>query len=536
MRDAVLLFPPNWSACTYAPHLALPLLAGTAVPGWRIETWDLSADFYSLHASPPPRAQLLQAVRNEDFDLLDALYFAWEDEFQLASSTHKKSKFGLLSGFSFREYFHLSLREAAHRVMQGSVYTDYYARCVIPRLVATDPDLIGITVASQEQLLPALELLEHLRREVPHAFLVTGGNVITRLRDTSAFSVVTAMSDLTVTFQGETAFRRALELITAVGVAEARRATGTVLGDQQVPVNEWPTPSFKGIALDRIPGVPVLPYVSTRGCYWGKCSFCAIPAGWSSSGYAGSAPGELVAEQIRQMCGETNIRRVKFVDEAFPSGKVRQLTDSLLRLNFKIEWEAYARLEPSWEDTDLLEAAHAGGLRTLYFGLEQAPTASRSVFGKNDRGNPLRILERCKDVGIKVHLFCMVGHPRTSRADALSTVDFLLHNKSLIAAADLVGFRLDRGTTVAGALPNMDSVGDWVLSLPYQATDHESLSPTEVSALEQECQEVLWESCPRLLHPLCRIVGNWDDSSVATDDAQVVGSTLSCSVSSHSTA
>jgi len=189
------------------------------------------------------------------------------------------------------------------------------------------------------------------------------------------------------------------------------------------------------------------------------------------------------------------------------------------------------RLEPAWEDCGLLQEARASGLRKLYFGLEQAPTASREVFGKNDRGDPLRILHRCHEAGIAVHLFCMVGHPGTSREDAAATVHFLVENESLVDTADLVGFRLDRGTTVAGVRATPDG-SDWAMSMPYEATEPGVLCAAEVGELEMVCQEALWEAVPRLLHPLYRIVGPWD---TAENPPRMSGAGRACLVSSSST-
>jgi hypothetical protein len=210
------------------------------------------------------------------------------------------------------------------------------------------------------------------------------------------------------------------------------------------------------------------------------------------------------------MAIETGIPRVKFVDEAVPPSKVRLLSKRLRELGGGIEWEGYARLETAFEDVAFLEEARAGGLRKLYFGLEQAPTSSRVVFGKNDRADSLRILHACYQAGIAVHLFCMVGHPGTSREDAEATLRFLLENESLVDTADLVGFRLDRGTKVPGVRPVPVNGSDWVMSMCYESTEAGVLSPEEVGELETACQETLWEAVPRLLHPLYRIVGHWE--------------------------
>lgn len=514
--NAVLLFPPNWSACVNGPHLALPLLAGMARgTEWSVEVRDLSEEFYRISARPPCPAALRKAVQKGNFGALDQLYFTWEDQFQSLSRTAAGiDSLGLLSGYSFSEFQSLPLHEASRAAMEGTIYTRFLTERVLPSVLGTQPSVIAITIASQNQMIPALELLQLIRKELPDTFLLLGGNIVTRLRESPAFAVLTSLADQTVVFQGDLAFLRVLQAVGDSGVRKARQTLPRVVSDESVPCDSWPVPAFDGIAFEHTAGTPVLPYVSTRGCYWGKCHFCAIPAGWSSTGYGGSAPASFVAKQIVQMATETGIPRVKFVDEAIPPGKVRSLSRLLRGSDIRIEWEAYARLEPAWEENALLEEARAGGLYKLYFGLEQAPSATRRLLGKNDRGDPLSIIRACYRAGIRVHLFCMVGYPGTSREDAKATVQFLLDNESMVDTADLVGFRLDRGTQVPGVRPVPSHGSDWTMSLHYEPAEEGVFWPEEVAELEATCQEQLWETVPRLLHPLYRIVGHWETAQV----------------------
>ena len=510
---AILLFPPNWTACVSGPHLALPLMAGVAKRlGWQAETWDLSEIFYRTYAVPPTHSSLLDTVHDQNFDVLDELYFGWEDQFR-SIDPFNESNFGLLTGYRFHEMKSMSLAEVAKVTIQGTVYSKFLER-VINKLETIHPQVIGLTIASREQVVPAIQLLSEIRTKMPETFLVLGGNNVTRLRASPAFNVFTSLVDHIVLFQGDVAFANVLTAIRELGVKNARRDFPKVTSDELVPYESWPVPDFSGIAFDKMIGTPVLSYVSTRGCYWGKCAFCAIPAGWSTKGYGGSAPPDFVAHQLVDMTRETGIPRVKFVDEAVPPSKVVPLSRRLTELGANVEWEGYVRLEPAWEDLDLLKEAHDGGLRKLYFGLEQAPSTNRLILGKNDRGDAMKILRGCKQVGIKVHLFCMVGHPGSSHADARATVRFLVENESLIDTADLAGFRLDRGTKVPGVRP-LPEACDWSMALQYEPTQDGVLSNEEVSELEVSCQEELWETVPRLLHPLYRIVGHWDATHIS---------------------
>jgi hypothetical protein len=482
--------------------------------GWIANIHDLTAEFISSNAPLPARPSVVSAARECKFDVLDDLYFAWEDQIcgDRKSGCHTDG-FGLLSGYPLAEYRTLPLREALNRLSEGTPFTSFINSYVLSQLRQGAPDVIGVTIASGHQVIPATELLVTIRRLLPDSLLVLGGNVVTRLRGTPAFDVLTGLADHTVLFQGEAAFFKVLTTVQQLGLRQARNSLPSASGDEQIPHECWPTPSFDGIDFGRYVGIPCLSYVSTRGCYWGRCHFCAIPAGWSSSGYGGSAPADVVFKQLADMFAETGIPRIKFVDEALPPAKIAPLAKLIVESGTPIEWEAYARLEPAFENATFLEYAYAGGLRKLYFGLEQAPTTNRLVLNKNDRADPMRVLRACKYAGIKVHLFCMVGHPGTSRGDAEATTRFLIENQGLIDTADLVGFRLDRGTTVPGVRAAPDSASDWAMSSPFVPVDDGILGYEEVQEMESVCQEALWEAVPRLLHPLYRVVGPWTTHS-----------------------
>ena len=484
-----------------------------------VSVLDLSARFLRAHVTPPIKSEIKRATELKDFAALDKVYFAWEDELRaLCHADGSDGGAGLLSGVSLPRLERLSLRDAVSRIRTGerTVFSRFLTRHVAAWLRDTKPRVVGVTIASQQQVIPAIELLLMIREVVPESFIALGGNVVTRLRNTSAFAELLALVDHITLFQGERAFVRVLGVIERCGAQRARQQVPETDSDERVPLEAWPTPGFRGIDFDDYVGVPTLSYVSTRGCYWGKCHFCAIPAGWATSGYGGSAPPEFVFRQLVEMVKETGIPRVKFVDEAVPPSKVSPLAKLIARSEFPIQWEAYARLESAFEDLGFLEEAYAGGLRKLYFGLEQAPTTNRLVLNKNDRGDPCRILRACRQAGIKVHLFCMVGHPGSSRKDAELTTRFLIDNHELVDTADLVGFRLDRGTTVPGVRPAPDGGPDWAMSTPFVPEHDGILGYEEVQELEVVCQEALWDAVPRLLHPLYRVVGPWTAQAAKT--------------------
>lgn len=503
----LLLFPPNWSACVSGPHLALPLIAGGLKKNdILVETWDLTEEFYRLYGCQPNNKEINLACDFNDIAKLNDLYFNWEDSISILANK-QKHHFGLLSGFTGGIFNTYDIYELIKVFNDETVFTTYYESVLKPKIENYEPTIIGISISSFQQIFSTVELALRIKHWLPNCKIVLGGNILTRLVNTRSFLQLKNLVDKIIIYQGE--FSMMDYCMKVLENVQDKK----ILSEENIPYTKWPVPSFDGLNYGKYPGgVNTISYASTRGCYYGRCSFCAIPAGWSKIGYAGSADGHFTVNQIKQIIDNTGINKIKFVDEAFPPAKVSELFYASVEGKIEFFWEAYVRLERKWENPELLKKAFDSGCRRLYFGLEISPDANRKPLNKNDRGNILKIMESCKDLGILIHLFCMVGHPKTSVRDAELTVNFLIDNQDLVDTADLVGFRLDRGINVEGVKRSNDFSPDYAMNYTYEATSKDSLSYIEVQKLELVCQEALWENVPRLLHPLYRIGKSWKNT------------------------
>ena len=241
---AVLVFPPNWSACVAGPHLAMPLLAGVACEvDWDVEIWDLSAEYYSASSQVPATDSVINASQLGEFARLDELYFKWEDNLRLLhGSTNGGYQFGLLSGYLFPRFEESPLREVAANVRQGTLYTHFYSEQILPRFLEAKPDVVAITISSENQVIPAIELAQLVRKYLPETFLILGGNVVTRLREREALKVLLSLVDQLVLFQGETHFARTLRAIQELGVEKARQNLESPVFSETIPYSSWARP------------------------------------------------------------------------------------------------------------------------------------------------------------------------------------------------------------------------------------------------------------------------------------------------------
>jgi len=330
-----------------------------------------------------------------------------------------------------------------------------------------------------------------------------------------------------VTFQGE------IPLLRLCQALSSRRSLASVpqmiwCDAGEIRVNEslepldpmtLAAPDYKGLDVGGYWGHNYVNVVAARGCYYGKCQFCAIPYGWGSGGFAGLRPPHLMVRDIAALLEKHNLARFKFVDEAMSPAFMAEFSKELLQTGLSIQWEGYVRLERAWCDPAFVNLVARAGFRKGYFGLELVQSASRNLLHKSDHADPETLLHLCRANDVRVHLFCMFGFPGTGRQEADRTVQFLLEHQDSIDTADIFPWAYAKHTSVSGVNPIVDPAQDWSLEHSHAAVPPYILSSEAVSELAMSYEELIWHEVPRFLHPTYRLVSPWLSSSSRAEPA-----------------
>lgn len=523
-RRLVLCFPPSWTSSTGSPHLAVPLLAASLQSiGWQTTVFDLNWDFLASNALLISDETVRRAVATDDPKVMDGLVFDLEDRLQSIASAFGGS-WNPHEGYTYRDRACRSLHKALSAAEQASPFTSFFVESAAPRILAQEPSLLGFSIASVHQIVPTLELCRVLRRAGFPGFICLGGNTITRLRDEFCARAIFEFIDGFIIYQGE---QPLIELARALhdgaslsGVPQLTWRDGDVIrtntGVAALNPDSVPTPAYDDLPVGRYGGTNHLCVMAARGCYYGKCTFCAIPFGWSPTGFAGVRSAQRVVDDMIALRGRHSISRFKFVDEALPTATMRAIARLIVEYRLDIQWEAYVRLERAWLEPDFVELMAAAGFRKGYFGVEILPSDARDVLNKKDRAHPEAVFRNCAAAGIRTHCFCMFGFPGTTRADAETTVRFLLANEAIIDTADVFPWIYAKHTIVPDVEPIIVDGEDWALDYSHRGRDGDVLDSQEVRALAEELEETVWRHAPRLLHPVYRLKGPWRDDVVET--------------------
>jgi anaerobic magnesium-protoporphyrin IX monomethyl ester cyclase len=503
MACAALIFPPQW--CPTHPYLALPSLkAYLQARGHVVIQRDLNIEFYRQILNQDYLVERLSVV-TERFSLLegtnelspsqqdqyrshfqaiststyllrhldDALMVLADDRFydigklehslwvlnlalQLVSSSYYPTQISLTSfttGYS--PYSSQDIIKVAQDEAQNPLLP------LLPNLLkdwveTNEPELIGISITGDSQIIPGFTIGRWIKRSFPAIHVVFGGSVISRWHDIlpNLNRLFEECLDSAILFEGEVPLHKLLMSIqkgtgmdkipNLVYKTPAGHITRTDLSLLSLKAGDLPTPDFEGLPLHAyLSPVTVLPILSSRGCYWNRCTFCDHSYVYGNR-YS-SRRAHQVATDIEKLSVTHQVHHFAFSDECISPHGLRKLTAALIERNVKISWVAASRFEKKLAEQDFCEKLSDAGLKALYLGLE---SASNSILLDMDKGTEIETINKiCTELSqasIWTHLFTMFGFPTESDTEAAETVSFIENNLDVVHSAGASYFGLSK--------------------------------------------------------------------------------------------
>jgi len=518
-----LLFAPSWNLNVGSPHIGIAVIR-SALEKSGVETCcrDLNWN-YIVECEPNIATKFHTIFANcNSFEEMNSSYFDIEDELMKIAASYK-GEWNLQLGFRYDKLSFSSSKDIKNAIELDSPFTAYFREDVIRWINKRNPDIIGISIAGSYQIIPTLQLIWLLRKSGYGGFVLVGGNIISRLKEEiKQCDWLFDLVDGFIYFQGE---RPLIQITNTLKANKDLSSVSNLIWRQDGSIVENPrenvmnpddisTPDFEGLPIGKYPGVNYIPLLAARGCYYANCSFCAIPYGYGNNGPCGIRSSQLLIDDMIKLKQKWNINRFKFMDEAMAPKTLKQLSGLILNQSMSFEWEGYLRLEKCWTDARFVRDLGLSGFKKGYFGLEIVPEESRKYLTKSDKaGDLLAIIKRAYDEGIKVHLFCLFGFPGTGKKEAEATIEFILKHKDIIDTVDINPFSYAKHTSVKGVRKIINPEHDWALEYEFEAVSKGALSSLEVESLAAEMEEVLWQDCPRLLHPNYRLFSPWSSST-----------------------
>ncbi len=381
-----------------------------------------------------------------------------------------KSRGGLLDAVSSKE---------------GNLYHGFFRDRVLPQIELENIRLVGLSVSDQKQIVPAVVLSSMIKERFGEKVkVVLGGNIITRnydvlSRDDELNRRLFDYFDFLIHHEGESAF---VELTKALseGIGISRipkiiyRENGQVKENLEFvveEVNSLPAPDFEGFIKqgNHWTPKPVIPYLIGRGCDWGACSFCDIPAGYDGSrrrmeietgkkfNVSGKGDGKRRNQNLDKVIldlGELSKRYgteyFSFSDEELAGDLLRTFVDKVLESGVKIEWECFGRIEDLYLDKNFCERLRKAGCRFIQFGLE---SASQTVLDVNKKGYQFQItrdvLRNTYAAGIMNHAFILTGLPGDTLVESSRLIKFLEESGKYLTTIKPISYKVSKWSPIA---------------------------------------------------------------------------------------
>ncbi|MBA2251991.1 MAG: B12-binding domain-containing radical SAM protein, partial [Nitrospirales bacterium] len=385
---------------------------------------------------------------------------------------------------------------------QVNVYRDVCRQLVLPAVSKERPDVVGVSIGTQMQLMAGLTFCRMIKEAFPDIHITVGGNIITRLQEElpKQERFFTELFDTAIMYEGEHALLWLLEAV--AGDRAIPTIPNLIYRDEDgIHVNpeihtekmaSLPLPDFEGFPLDSyfVP-VRILPYLATRGCYWGRCTFCDHGQGYFDQ-YRGLTAQQVV-QQVKALKEKYQAEHFLFADESYPPALLKKVVPLLIDQHVGIKWTTLIRFEESLQDPALWRDIKEAGCCTLYYGMESANERVLNLMDKHVKQPVIaNNLHLASEAGIWNHVMAFYGFPGETRDEAEETRQFLLDNKAHIHSVELFYFVAYRHTPM---VRNAEKFGmtihkqeEYDLPLDYYYTLNE---PGGVTCLEamQLCEE-----------------------------------------------
>jgi radical SAM superfamily enzyme YgiQ (UPF0313 family) len=170
---------------------------------------------------------------------------------------------------------------------------------------------------------------------------------------------------------------------------------------------------------------PILPYVTSRGCPWKKCTFC-FEAGHSGQPYRRHSP-QRVIDDLKKMIKNLGLKEVAFWDDNFMINErwVVEFCNLLRKNKIKLYWQAYGRVNTVTEK--MLEQASKSGCWNIFYGFE---SGNQDLLDNIRKGitleQSMRAAKWTHAHGLETRGSFMLALPGETPSKALNTIRFAI--------------------------------------------------------------------------------------------------------------
>lgn len=327
-------------------------------------------------------------------------------------------------------------------------------------------DKLGLSLGYLSQALTTMAILGFVKREWPQVRVILGGSLVNSWAKGPGVDVFKPYTQEISTGPGEQRVVRFAQ----------RQFAG-------------PGEPFLGDLVEHnymAPGL-ILPYSSSLGCSWKRCTFCAEK--WEDNLFFENKTHTSL-KQIHSLVKKHNPTLLHITDSEISPA----LLEGLIASPPGVAWYGFSRFLKEMTSLDYCKALAESGCTMLCMGLE---SGDQNVLNQLKKGIRLDmvspILKNLKEVGIGTFIYLLFGTPAETKQEAMNTKAFVLDHLDYIDFLNLAIFTMPHNSQEAQELET-ESFYEGDLSLSTNFTHPKGWSRREVRLfLEKE-----FRKCPSI--------------------------------------
>lgn len=286
-----------------------------------------------------------------------------------------------------------------------------------------------VSVPHADQLMYALLFSQNLKKRFPEIPVIFGGCTITlmdlpvlkRYADAGFF-------DYHVTYHGE---EKIVDLLDRLAAGEPVDQAA-LEKKQYVDINQQLTVFYPDA------GPAAVPVLYSRGCYWGKCSYCTYI--YLDGGRFTRKDLNVFLTELEQFSDQAV--RVSVITESLRPKDARMIAEGILRRGIRIHWGAFIRVNTQF-DASLFSLLRKSGCLYSCVGVESVNDHSLGILNKGYRkADVYQFFGAAKDAGFRFFQVNFIYDiPGTTLHDELENLSFISDFREVIG--NIASFQLE---------------------------------------------------------------------------------------------
>ncbi|MFH0783741.1 MAG: radical SAM protein [Pseudomonadota bacterium] len=471
MNLALIATPHTHPTCPPLGPAILSAYLQKYLPDANVSVFDLSLDYY-LSSFDKIREGIFsirlytwnERTTARHLDQAVAFFKSWQPSHSNLKEYHHWATIFL----SFENIFNAFMAEMARKALIGQGIPkriETFFEDLIEPVLATNPDLVGFSVLYQQQVVFAA-LLAKLIKKRSNVKIVVGGATISVMitpekllttplvqeKENAPEILSNEVFDYLIPGEGEHGLYYLCQVKTSADLANVPNLiyfngnTLQINPPALAGTDILPPPDFSHFKLDKyLTPEPVLPLMTSRGCPWGRCTFCTHHHSYRR--YRTRRIEDCVAE-IKILQKQYDCSLFYFYDEMIPPQRFKKLAGQIIDEGLEIHYGAYAKPVKKF-NSDLCKLIQRSGCRVLQWGVE---AASQRILDLMSKGTDIheveQVLINSTQAGMYNLIFILFGFPSETTAEFNHTLEFIDFNRENIHALCSGTFVLTEGSQI----------------------------------------------------------------------------------------